>query len=204
VTRSRLLDAAALAFADRGFDEVTVDDLCAAAGIAKGTFYFHFPSKEALLVALFFRGTHARVDEVDRWVAAGLPFHEGVDRVVRSTARRTAQFPRPLVARAVREVLAVVDRAPGRREDGSRAGRALEILVIAGQNRGEVTNEFRADEIAMALNWAVLQGLLVWGVLDRDRPTLVAMLRRRVRMLMRGIAVVAEGEGQDSDRPAVS
>lgn len=36
----------------RGFAATSVDDLCAAAGVTKGAFFHHFPSKEALGVAL--------------------------------------------------------------------------------------------------------------------------------------------------------
>ncbi|WP_354001296.1 TetR/AcrR family transcriptional regulator [Tabrizicola soli] len=36
----------------KGFAATSVDDLCAAAGVTKGAFFHHFPSKEALGVAL--------------------------------------------------------------------------------------------------------------------------------------------------------
>ncbi|MFB3738787.1 MAG: MerR family transcriptional regulator [Candidatus Velamenicoccus archaeovorus] len=49
--RARLLRAAVEAFADAGFAEVNVDELCRAARIAKGSFYRHFRSKEALFAA---------------------------------------------------------------------------------------------------------------------------------------------------------
>jgi len=43
---AELLDAAAAAFARLGFAEVRVDDVCAAVGMAKGSFYRWFASKE--------------------------------------------------------------------------------------------------------------------------------------------------------------
>src|SRR5688572_21791386 len=36
-------------FGERGFEAVTVEQICAAADVAKGTFFLHFPSKAALL-----------------------------------------------------------------------------------------------------------------------------------------------------------
>jgi AcrR family transcriptional regulator len=47
----RLLAAAVDAFARRSVAEVGVDDLCRAAGIAKGSFYRHFRSKEDIFLA---------------------------------------------------------------------------------------------------------------------------------------------------------
>ena len=43
-TRSELIEAARTLYAERPFDQVTVDDVVAAAGVAKGTFYVHFDS----------------------------------------------------------------------------------------------------------------------------------------------------------------
>ena len=43
-TRAELLRAARELYAARPFDQVTVDDLVSAAGVAKGTFYVHFDS----------------------------------------------------------------------------------------------------------------------------------------------------------------
>lgn len=55
LVRSRVLQAAVVAFSRHGYHEVTVDDVCRAAGIAKGSFYRHFASKEDL----FFAGARA-------------------------------------------------------------------------------------------------------------------------------------------------
>jgi len=40
---------------DRAFAEVSVDDLAKGAGISRPTFYFYFPSKDAVLLTLFER-----------------------------------------------------------------------------------------------------------------------------------------------------
>ncbi|MFI5040356.1 MAG: TetR family transcriptional regulator [Acidimicrobiales bacterium] len=59
-TRTRLVAAARTAFTAHGFSEVTIADLCAAAGVAKGTFYRHFASKEDV----FFTAAEAVVSEI--------------------------------------------------------------------------------------------------------------------------------------------
>jgi TetR/AcrR family transcriptional repressor of nem operon len=50
--RGRLIEAARSLVRRKGFAATSVDDLCAAAGVTKGAFFHHFPSKEALGVAL--------------------------------------------------------------------------------------------------------------------------------------------------------
>src|SRR5437773_9817556 len=51
-TRSLLLEAGLRAFAERGLDLRTLDEVAAAAGLTKGAIYRHFPSKGAFLLGL--------------------------------------------------------------------------------------------------------------------------------------------------------
>jgi AcrR family transcriptional regulator len=48
--RARLVDVALEVWAERGFDGTTVATIAREAGIAKGTFYLYFESKDALLI----------------------------------------------------------------------------------------------------------------------------------------------------------
>lgn len=51
-TRQDILTAARSLFLEKGYDATSVDDLVLAANVAKGTFYYHFNSKDELLHAL--------------------------------------------------------------------------------------------------------------------------------------------------------
>jgi AcrR family transcriptional regulator len=50
--QERLLQVATDAFATRGLDGVRLDEIADAVDIARGTLYTHFPTKEALVVAI--------------------------------------------------------------------------------------------------------------------------------------------------------
>lgn len=52
-TERKILNAALALMRERGFDKVSVRDICKAAGITTGAFYHHFPSKESLLESGF-------------------------------------------------------------------------------------------------------------------------------------------------------
>lgn len=52
VRQNELMDAAERLFLEKGVAATSVDEIVAAAAVAKGTFYVHFPSKEHLLAAL--------------------------------------------------------------------------------------------------------------------------------------------------------
>lgn len=50
-TRARIVESARVLFNRRGFDAVSIDDVMKAAGLTRGGFYHHFPSKESLYAA---------------------------------------------------------------------------------------------------------------------------------------------------------
>lgn len=62
-TRAELLDGATKVFAERGYQAATVDEIVAKAGLSKGTFYWHFESKEELFATLL-------EEQIDRPVRA--------------------------------------------------------------------------------------------------------------------------------------
>lgn len=60
--RDRITDAAAELFLHRGYAQTTLRDIAAAAGIKAGSIYYHFDSKEALLLDVLQRGISVMED----------------------------------------------------------------------------------------------------------------------------------------------
>ena len=52
LTRTQILSAAADLFAEQGYEQTSIDEIAKKADIAKGTFYYHFESKEDVVIAL--------------------------------------------------------------------------------------------------------------------------------------------------------
>jgi len=88
VRRAQVLDAAGRVFLERGLAGTTMDDVAQAAGVAKGTVYLYFASKDALVEAL----------------GAGL-----VERVVTRAQRLPDVRPGAFAAQLDRFVSGVVD-----------------------------------------------------------------------------------------------
>jgi AcrR family transcriptional regulator len=65
--RREIVDAAIKLFAERGYQETTVQDIAVAADVATGSVYIHFASKDALLHAVnerFYEGLMERMSDV--------------------------------------------------------------------------------------------------------------------------------------------
>jgi len=140
--RRDVLDAALGLFARQGFNETTVQDIAAAAGMAAGTVYLYFPSKEHVLQGLHdrFRDendatvTAAAVDAVDR-AARGedVDYRETIDSILDSLAAHFKQHPDlVLVCTKYRPELMDPDHAPGPQHLGI-VGRALAAGVELGR-----------------------------------------------------------------------
>jgi AcrR family transcriptional regulator len=94
-TRRNLTRTAARLWSERGFDDVTVEEICSEAGIGRTTFYLHFESKEQLLASL--------AGATSTGVAADLEaahssdsLDEQLDVLIRGIVRRMQDVPKSL------------------------------------------------------------------------------------------------------------
>lgn len=132
-TRQEIFSAAMELFAARGFDAVTIEAICAAADVARGTFFLHFPSKAALLwewnrqVADEFRASlvEPRGSAVDELRAL----------VEHISAKLLAQAD--VMAGLLREFFATPPAAEEGHEERQLSA-LVEELVRRGQKRGEL------------------------------------------------------------------
>jgi AcrR family transcriptional regulator len=63
-TRDAIVAAATTLFGGKGFAATTIDEIAAAAGVAKGAVYHHFPNKEAVFEAVFRQTSEALAADI--------------------------------------------------------------------------------------------------------------------------------------------
>jgi AcrR family transcriptional regulator len=68
--RVLLLDAAARLFSERGFNATSMRDIAKAVGMLSGSIYYHFESKEEMLLAVYEEGVRAVAEQVETAVAS--------------------------------------------------------------------------------------------------------------------------------------
>ncbi|RAK62820.1 TetR/AcrR family transcriptional regulator [Phenylobacterium kunshanense] len=92
-TRAALLRAGQTLFAERSVDGVSIDDIVAAADVAKGSFYNHFPDKDALARTL---ADQARLGAEALAARVGIGIEDPAERVARAVcgfARQALENP---------------------------------------------------------------------------------------------------------------
>ncbi len=83
--KNEILDAAAELFAARGYEETSTGDILARVGIARGTLYYHFKSKEDILDALIERTNSMLIAKAKKAAAdQSLPVIERIVRTIMS------------------------------------------------------------------------------------------------------------------------
>jgi len=109
LVREAIWDAAADLFTVKGFDETTVEDIAALAGVSRRTFFRYFASKSDLLAQGIVKYETALVQAIEE-CPAGMPLPEVMRRTVDRVAAQVAAHP------STRKVMAIVARHPAARD----------------------------------------------------------------------------------------
>jgi AcrR family transcriptional regulator len=146
-TRRRLLEAAEQVFADLGYHEASIVKITEHAGVALGTFYLYFDSKQSIFEALVL-DLNSRVRHSMSEAMAGASGRIEAERLgFEGFFRFTAQHP--ALYRVVREAEfvspAMLRLHYERIVDGYQAG------LAAAQRSGEVAEELDTEVVAWAL-----------------------------------------------------
>jgi AcrR family transcriptional regulator len=143
--RRRLVEAATRLFAEKGYENASVSEIVAAAGVTKGSMYHYFQAKDDLLLEIYQRVLAMQMDRLERLAAGpGTPVDRlravAVDVVVTSVDHRdeTTVFFRSM------HLL-----EPGRwaivRAERRRYHERFRALVEEGQAAGLLRTDLSAD-----------------------------------------------------------
>lgn len=186
--RRELVATAKRLFLDRGFSQTSVSAIVREAGVAQGTFYLYFKSKQALLPYL-------RAEVLGHYLRA---FEESAQaKVLSADARLVATLARihaimaeqvPLV-RVLREATSSEEIEQIRLEGRETLSRPLAELIAAGRDDCSfaVDDDRMAAHLALALLDDLLFESLVW---QRPAPPAQTLVYA-TRFLLRGLGCPA-------------
>ncbi|SFG96118.1 transcriptional regulator, TetR family [Duganella sp. CF458] len=80
--KTLLIAVSARLFREKGFDNTTVRDIAAAAGVQAGSWFYHFKSKQDILQAVIEEGMQQALARIEEVAALQLPAREALRRLV--------------------------------------------------------------------------------------------------------------------------
>lgn len=181
-TREAILAATAKLLSERSIDGLSVDDITQASGVAKGTFYNHFPDKDALAqeIAREIRG------QLEALVAAT---NEGVTDAAMRVARGMCLYAKVALTDPVRASLMAQSMPQDLSLDlrnGSGLGGDIALGISTGRLR--VATRDSATTFVVGAGSALILRLLA----ERHRPTAVMFAQQMVALTLRGLGLDAD------------
>jgi AcrR family transcriptional regulator len=158
-TLRKILDAARDEFGERGFADSSIVGITQRAGVALGTFYTYFDSKEAVFHALV-RDMSAQVrDRVAPALAQARDAIDGERRALESFLE---------FARTHRHVYRIIDEAEfveqnAYREHYETTATRISARLIAARDKGEISNSYSNEELDI-LSWAIMGANVFHGL----------------------------------------
>lgn len=86
--KKELLDLAYRLFIEKGYDNVSVDEIIAKANIAKGTFYYYFKSKDEMLDQVVGDMTKRTVAAAEKYLDEPVPVEEKFISIITSLTKK--------------------------------------------------------------------------------------------------------------------
>jgi len=173
-TRRRILKTALALFARHGFHGASIRDIARAVGLTEAAIYYHFPSKRAIIRALYEeRGFMAALDELEH-LPATVPPHEQLAANALASARLWDENA-DLLGLVIAEVLR-----------GDRAAQAVHRELMDRWNRGIVellTRYHRRKALAPGVEPAEAATAWVNLMFGTFMDRLLALGRSRGRLL---------------------
>ncbi len=167
-TRQRLIDAASLLFAEKGFEATRPQDIAREADVAIGTFYLHFADRREAFVAFTAQAAEELMERARVRVREGGTFEERLRSYLECLLDYTEE--RPGVVRAAFADEAVIGGA----SDGESLRDRLAVALARGIEVGMQRGEFQCDYDPLLCSHAMV-GLIQQALqhgnhrkLDRD------------------------------------
>jgi AcrR family transcriptional regulator len=191
-TRKRILDAAERLFRSEGYDRTSTRSLSSAAGIATGTLFNYFPSKEALALAIVTDALDRARGDLEARRREGASLQEALFDHVAAGLRRLAPHRS--------WVTLVVDGSAGRASPRTKTGsdpsdrvrrEHLQTVGALVSARG-----LSPSAVSLQLYWTLYVGLLAFWSRDasRSQEDTLVLLDESLHLFVRSLA-------QGNDQP---
>jgi AcrR family transcriptional regulator len=189
--RERLiLDAAEELLAEKGYHEMSIDEIAARVGVSKGTVYLHFPSKEELVLAQLERGMRRFIQSADVVLTSAASPSEKlrslIELIYSQTFRERSQF-----FTSVQENAELRNRLMDRKREFHEQWEALSQRVTQTFDDGKLLGVFDTTiptPLLVSMFWSLLGPRTYERVIEQEQMPLDEMVNHLSRFFFKGLA----------------
>ncbi len=163
-TRQRIRDTALRLFQEQGFDKVTINEICAASGISKNTFYYYYKEKKDLLFSLM-ESSPDRTSCI-MYALAGISSPYQKLNAVANSMIDYLLYLGPSVVRKMLELQLTTTMVTPGGDHSSDFGRLMLDLFEQAQKAGEIRSDVQARELMQTSGFLILGAIQIWAVND--------------------------------------
>lgn len=172
-TRAALIAAADSAFSRRGWAATRIEDIADAAGVSSATAYNHFPTKHALLGAVYEPYVRGHIRQAEQDITERRPVVEALIDQVNALAR-LSWYHRGLTAAftaAMLDYTIKVGKAPDPDDQGDpRIIAPVNVALLLLIEHGQATGELRSHPPAYEISGMLINLLLVRSINRKEEP----------------------------------
>jgi AcrR family transcriptional regulator len=92
-TKAKIFKAAARLFSEKGYNGVSMREICEHAGLSKPTIYYHFGSKEGIFTALVDAGLHHNLEIFQAIANKSVPIKQKITELVKIRFQQVLEYP---------------------------------------------------------------------------------------------------------------
>jgi len=178
-TRERILDAALSLFRERGFDETTMRDIAAEAGVATGAAYYYVRSKEELVMAFYARTADEARDVIPPLVTRSHDLGKRIRAIIDTQLNQFEEHRRLMVALVRIGIDPKHPLSPFGEETSAMRNASIDFFRAAIVESKPAVPKNLLDDLPRLL-WLYQMGIILFWMFDESRG------QRRTRALLDG------------------
>ena len=161
-TRRYLYDCSVQLFREKGYDQVSVDEIVKKAGVAKGTFYIYFKKKSDIILEML-RQYDDYYDRIMSSLDDDLPVEKRLEEIVRGACRFTGDvIGLDLIRVLYTKQISSGDSQSRLLNEDRALFRILSGLVREGQQQGIYRAEYDAEQVTMLILRGIRSVFFEW------------------------------------------
>ncbi len=192
--RARILEAAINVFASRGFFSATVAEIARAAGVADGTIYLYFKSKDDLLLSLFDEKMGELYASAQEALRSAVGAADEVRAFILHHLQAVERYPELATVLIVELRQSAQAKAAGSREALQNYLNLVADAVRRGQDAGELDPQISPSTVKRAVFGALDELALAW-LRSGKRSALKKTAAEVAEWLVRGLRAPQDSGG---------